>query len=542
MLMRDLAAPHINQPESMQPLAHRLRDEMGCRVSIVQADGVVVGDSDRTQAELHGMDNHGSRPEIRSALAYGTGESMRYSRTLQEDMLYVAVPIEGKKNPWGVLRVALPITEVRKRINVFQGDLLKAGTAAMIVAFLVAGVVAWRTIYPLRVLSDTARAIGDGQFPKQVSLASRDEFGQLARAFSEMSGRIEEKVQELSQERTQLAAILSTLVEGVVAVDHEGRVLFLNSAAEKLFNARSHEIMGRPVLEVLRHNALHEVIQETLKKRQGVSHEILIHSPQERTLTVQAMPVSYGPDRTGVLAALHDVSELRRLERVRQEFVANVSHELKTPLTAIKGYVETLLTGALEDPEHNREFLKIIEDHARHLSLLIDDVLDLSAIEAKRVNFRFEAVSLDEITQRLIKGLAPMAKTKDVTIHNHLTAALPKVRADKDKLAQILMNLIDNAIKFNKQGGRVEISADVANGAVQVTVKDTGVGIAPDDLPRVFERFYRADKARSHDTAGTGLGLAIVKHLVEAHQGSVQAQSIHGQGSTFTFSLPKIQP
>jgi two-component system, OmpR family, phosphate regulon sensor histidine kinase PhoR len=360
------------------------------------------------------------------------------------------------------------------------------------------------------------------------------------RLAGDMEGRVNEKVRELSLERTQLAAMLSALVEGVVALDHEGRVLFLNPSAEKLFAVKSGHVQKRPVLEVLRHNALNGVVQQTLQELQPVAQEITIHSPQERTLVAQAVPVSYGEGRTGVLVALHDITELRKLEGVRQEFVANVSHELKTPLTAIKGYVETLLDGAIDDKKNNREFLKIIEEHARHLSLLIDDVLDLSAIEAKRMEFRFEQVSLSEVTARLIKGLAPMAKAKNVKIANKLTEKLPKVRADKDKLAQILMNLIDNAIKFNKPDGQVDITAEVEDDFILISVQDTGSGIATQDLARVFERFYRADKAHSKDIAGTGLGLAIVKHLVEAHQGSVTAESRLGEGSTFRFTLPRV--
>ncbi|OGR93569.1 MAG: hypothetical protein A2992_05510 [Elusimicrobia bacterium RIFCSPLOWO2_01_FULL_59_12] len=541
LLMRDQVAPVVlgsDGPSALPALVRDLGRRMGYRVTVVRADGVVVGDSELGESELAGMDNHGNRPEIQSALASGKGGATRYSRTLKEDMLYVASPIILREKPWGVLRVALPLTEVGHRINAFHGDLIKAGMAALGVAFLVAFVVARRTVRPLRALTDTARAIGEGRFPRASAQAARDEFGQLAQAFGDMSARVDEKVHELSRERSQLAAILSALVEGVVAVDHEGRVLLLNPAAERLFEAASGNLTGRPVLEVLRHNALHELIQQTLRERRPVSQEITIHSPQARTLVAQALPVTYGENRAGVLAAFHDITELRRLERVRQEFVANVSHELKTPLTAIRGYVETLLTGALEDKAHNREFLGIIEEHARHLSLLIDDVLDLSAIEAKRVDYRFEPVSLADITERLIKGLAPMAKAKDVKITNLLTDKLPKVRADRDKLAQILMNLIDNAIKFNKTGGSVKIAARPDNGNLVVSIQDTGVGIPPGDLPRVFERFYRADKARSHDIAGTGLGLAIVKHLVEAHRGAVTAESEPGHGSVFSFTLP----
>jgi two-component system phosphate regulon sensor histidine kinase PhoR len=540
MLMRDLAAPLTASaaPGGFQTLAHRLGGEMRCRVTVVRADGVVLGDSERTADELVRMDNHRTRPEISAALASGTGEAMRYSRTLQEDMLYIAVPIEVARGRWGVLRVALPLTEVHKRVNAFQNDLIKAGAAAMGIAFLVALVSVRKISQPLQALSRTAREIGEGRYPREVAVATPDEFGELARAFSDMAGRIEEKVGELSRERAQLSAILAALAEGVVAVDHEGRVLFLNPAAEKLFGVQARELIGRPALEVLRHSAFQDVLRETLSVRRAVSQEISIHTPHDRSVLVQALPVSYSETQTGVLAALQDITELRRLERVRQEFVANVSHELRTPLTAIKGYVETLMDGAMDDKTHAQEFLKVIDDHTRHLALLIDDVLDLSAIEAKRVEYRFEPVALSEITERLLKGLAPMAKAKNLRMQNRLTAALPKVRADKDKLAQILMNLIDNAIKFNKDGGQVEITAEVKDGSVDVSIRDTGMGIQPADLPRVFERFYRADKSHSHQIAGTGLGLAIVKHLVEAHQGVVTAESIPTQGSTFRFTLP----
>ncbi len=369
-------------------------------------------------------------------------------------------------------------------------------------------------------------------------LIESEEMLRWSRALQEMSGRVDEKVEEIKRERSQLSAILSALVESVVAVDHEGRVLLINPAAEKLFDVESSAVKGRPSLEVLRQSALHEVIQQTLQKRQPVSQEISIHAPQERTLVAQALPVSYGENQTGVLAAFHDITELRKLERLRQEFIANVSHELKTPLTAIKGYVETLLNGALDDKAASRDFLKIIEDHSQHLSLLIDDVLDLSAIEAKRMEYRMEPVSLPDVAARLIKGLAPQAKAKNVKISNLLEDSLPRVRADKDKLAQILMNLIDNAIKFNRDSGEVELRAKPGDKFITMTIKDTGKGISEEDLPRIFERFYRADKAHSHDVAGTGLGLAIVKHLLEAHQGTISVESTPGKGSTFTVTLP----
>jgi len=511
----------------------------GCRVTLIRADGVVIGDSERTLEDIPRMDNHLSRPEVQAALNQGRGESSRFSATLHEDMLYVAAPVlSGKGRPLGVLRLALPLTEVHHRIASFQRDLLKAGAAALLVAFGVALASVRKISQPLRELVTLSGHIGSGQVPETPNVDSRDEFGRLARAFHEMARRIEEKVEELTRERTQLGAMLSSLFEGIVALDHQGRVLFLNPAAEQLFAVRSADVRDRPFLEVLRQSPLNEVLTQTLSTHQPVHKEIALHTPSERVISVNSLPVNYGEAQTGVLAALHDITALRKLENVRREFVANVSHELKTPLTSIKGYAETLLEGALEDPKHNRAFIQTIHEHANNLARLIDDVLDLSTIEAQRVMYRFEAVDFKEVTERIIKALEPMARTKKVTLINDLPPGLPKVRADREKLAQIIMNLIDNAIKFNKAGGEVRVTGERKEGQMHFAVSDTGRGIPPEDLPRIFERFYRGNKDRSHEIPGTGLGLAIVKHLIEAHQGTVFAQSVPGQGSVFRFTLP----
>ncbi|MFA5975231.1 MAG: ATP-binding protein [Elusimicrobiota bacterium] len=360
----------------------------------------------------------------------------------------------------------------------------------------------------------------------------------MAETFAEMARRVEEKVQELSREQTQLTAILSALIEGVIALDHQGRVLFLNPAGEALFGVQNASIRGGSFWEVLRHSPLNQLFDKTLRGQKPLTEEVVLFTPAERILSVHVLPVNYGDGQTGALAALHDITELRKLESIRQEFVANASHELKTPLTSIKGYVETLLEGALEDPKHNREFLKTIQLQTDHLMRLIEDLLDLSAIEARRIRYHFEPVSLKEVVEQIAQNVAPLAKAKPVTLDLRCSEDLPRVRADREKLGQIFMNLLDNAIKFNKPGGRVTVTASPGQGFVTVAVQDTGVGILPQDLPRVFERFFRTEKSHSHDIPGTGLGLAIVKHLVEAHQGSVTAESVPGQGSVFHFTIP----
>jgi two-component system, OmpR family, phosphate regulon sensor histidine kinase PhoR len=371
-------------------------------------------------------------------------------------------------------------------------------------------------------------------------LLQSEEFSRWSPKVKAMAGRVDEHVEEIQRERKQLSAILSALIEGVVAIDHESRVLLMNPASEKLFGLKQKAAIGRPVLEVLRQSSLQEVLRRTIKERTALTEEITIHAPHEKTLLVHALPVSYGEDQMGALVAFHDISEIRKLENIRREFVANVSHELRTPLTSIKGYTETLLEGALEDPSHNREFVQTIQDHANQLSRLIEDVLDLSAIEAQRVTYSMTPVSVLEIIERIIKALSPQASAKKIKISHTLSPVLPPVLADKVKLAQVFMNLLENAIKFNKEGGRVTISASAQTDHLSVTIEDTGRGIVREDLPRIFERFYRSNKDRSHDVPGTGLGLAIVKHLVEAHHGTVSAESIPGKGSSFRVTLPLV--
>ncbi len=518
-----LIAQTIPQGKELQGWAQHQGRLAGCRVTIIGPKGTVLADSERSAEEVSQMDNHASRPEVQAALAQGIGEALRHSTTLHEDMLYLALPLGSGS---GVVRLAMPLMDVRQRIASFQKDLLKAGAAAFFVALLVAWVTMRKISRPLR---DLVASMG---------IETQDELGHLARTYSDMAARIEEKVRDLSRERTQLGAMLSTLVESIVALDHQGRVLFLNPAAETLFDVRSAQAKDRPFLEVLRQSPLNEVFAQTLAERRPVHKEILLHSPAERVISVNALPVNYGEGQTGVLAALHDITELRKLENVRREFVANASHELKTPLTSIKGYIETLLEGAVDDPKHNRAFLQTIQEHTNNLSRLIDDVLDLSAIEAERVAYRFEPVTVKEVVDRIVKALGPMAKGKKVSLAVDLPDSLPKVRADREKLAQIMMNLMDNAIKFNKAGGRVRVSAEPNGKELRIQIEDTGRGIPSEDLPRVFERFYRGDKSHSHEVPGTGLGLAIVKHLIEAHQGTVQVRSTPGQGSVFQFTLP----
>jgi len=344
---------------------------------------------------------------------------------------------------------------------------------------------------------------------------------------------------EIHRGKALSSTILSALVEAVIAIDHQSRVRLANPAAERLFSIRFEDVEGKPFLEVLRHSALTPMITQTLSEGVICSKEIVVNTPDERFLQAQTRPVEFGSQEKGVLVALYDITDIRKLEKIRQEFLANASHELKTPLTSIKGYVETLLNGALEDPKHNRSFLETIDEQTHRLMRLIEDLLDLSAIEGRKTAYRFEPVALKPIVERLLLALHPQAGAKDVALTHSIPDDCPAVRADAEKVAQILMNLMENAIKFNRPGGHVTVHAQGQGDHVAIQISDTGPGIPAEDLPRVFERFYRGDKSHSNAVPGTGLGLAIVKHLVEAHQGKATVESTLGEGSTFRVFLPK---
>lgn len=333
--------------------------------------------------------------------------------------------------------------------------------------------------------------------------------------------------------------MLSSMVEGVVALDSEGRVLFLNDAVEKLFQVRKLESRGKPLLEVLRHSALQNLTAETGASNQPQVQEIQLFLPQETCFQVHAVPAAFSNGR-GTLIVLHDITRLRKLEEARREFVANVSHELRTPLASVKGYAETLLTGALDDKAHAREFVRIIEKHADDLTRLVDDLLDLSSIESGANPLAREEVGVESLLRESMDRSATLALKKNVRLE--LSAVSPglKVLGDRKRLLQVFSNLLDNAVQYNQPGGKVELSAETVGPEIRISIRDSGSGIAPEDLGRIFERFYRADKARTRESGGTGLGLAIAKHIVENHKGRITVESALGQGSLFRVLLPGV--
>ncbi len=350
--------------------------------------------------------------------------------------------------------------------------------------------------------------------------------------------QLQERVKDLEAQGSQAQAILESMVEGVLALDRESRVLWLNPSAQRLFGWTSPQAEGRRLLELFRHPELEALAREVVEQHRPAVREIRTFGPTEQMIRFQATPCEGNERGAAMVLVAQDVTEMRRLEHLRREFVANVSHELKTPLTSIKGLVETLLNGALEDPANNRRFVALIDEDATRLSRLIDDLLQLSEIESKAVPLKLEAVDVAAMVQSLQPLFRQRMQERQLTLEIAIPPHTSKVRADVERLRQVFVNLLDNSVKFSKSSGRITVSAKPHDSMLEISVSDTGVGIPEQDLPRIFERFYRVDKARSRELGGTGLGLSIIKHIVEAHGGAVTVVSRLNQGSTFTLTLP----
>jgi two-component system phosphate regulon sensor histidine kinase PhoR len=400
--------------------------------------------------------------------------------------------------------------------------------------------VAGRVTRPVVEMQTIARRMSEGDFTARAPTGSPDEIGRLGRALNAMSARLRGKIEDLQQEQAKISAVLDGMVEGVIAVDARDHIVLMNERARTLFDVGTGRGERKPLLEVIRNADLQSLLGDLRRPGEatGSRREIVLGGAAERIVQVNALPLALEGDDVGVVMVIHDVTELRRLEMVRTEFVANVSHELRTPLTAIHGYLETLLGGGLEEPEHARKFLEIVFRHTERLGRLLEDLTDLSNIELGRVRLRIDRVAVGDVVESVLAIMRPRAAVRRVDLAAEVAADLPAVAADHDRLAQILINLVDNAVKYTGQGGRVRVAGHAVAGAVELGVTDTGIGIPRADLPRITERFYRVDKARSRELGGTGLGLAIVKHLVIAHGGELHIDSEPGRGTSVRFTLP----
>ncbi len=528
----------IQGPVDFDKIADQLGHDISARVTIISSDGVVQGDSMFDGEALHGLENHLSRPEVQDALMNKRGESRRYSHSTKEDMLYVAVPFGPTENS-NIIRLSLPLADIAHISDHLKKFLWLGLWLSFLFALLISHLASRMITRPIARISSIAQAIAGGDFSQKISLWQDDEINDLAKAINFMSEHIRTRIEEVTTAKSRLEAVFLSMIEGVMVVNSEGKILLINETLKKILHVE-HEALGRKPLEVIRNIEVQEIVGDVLQSRQGVKvREMSFFFPEERILRVHAAPVLREGKADGVVLVFHDITDLRRLETIRKDFVANVSHEFRTPVANIKGYSETLLDGALNDKEHALEFLKIIYSESDRLAKLVDDLLKLARLESGRSDLDLKPCSIAKILDWVLAGLNIQAKQQEVKIVTQIPEDIAQIKADDSSLSQILFNLIENAIKYNKPGGQVTVSAREQDRWIEVSIADNGIGISADDLPRVFERFYRVDKAHSREIGGTGLGLSIVKHIIQSHNGDITAQSELGMGSVFCFTLPK---
>jgi two-component system phosphate regulon sensor histidine kinase PhoR len=527
----------FNNPAYLDKLSKDLGSKIKSRITIVDTKGRVLADSEISLQQSANLENHLNRPEIIEALKGRIGEGIRYSSTLKIDMFYLAIPIQESGINTGILRLALPLTSVQKVLFAVRKTIIIGLFFALGLAFVLASVLAKALIKPINRIIHTSSKFAQGDFSRRIFQSSNDEIGMLAVTLNKMAQDIEEKIREIAMKNQHLEAIFNSMIEGVIVTDESSKVISINQAIEELFDIKGFTIQGKFFLEGIRNSEISELINSAMSLAKSISKEITLIMPVQRIVQVNVSPIFEQNKVTGSVTVIHDITGIRRLETMRRDFVANVSHELKTPLTSIKGFVETLLEGAMEDKENSVNFLKIINNHVDRLNTLIDDLLDLSYIESKEAALSKDKFGLSGLVNEAISGFKSQAKKKGIELSCEFSQGL-EIFADKSKIEQVLANLIDNAIKYNKEKGLVRIYSEQLADKIKILVEDSGSGIPTKDIPRIFERFYRVDKARSRQLGGTGLGLSIVKHIVELHSGSVGVESTEGLGSKFWFTIP----
>ena len=526
-----------NRFDDINDLCRKLGRVSNTRFTVVGVDGSVWGDSHENPSQ---MDNHGNRPEIREALAGRKGASQRFSHTLRESLLYVAIPLEHDAEIMGVMRVSIPVTFIHRALRRFRGQMMLAGMAIALAAAVISLGISRRISRPLEMLTDGAALFARGDLRHRLEVPSSKEIGGLARAMNEMARQLDERINAVEQQRQEQEAVLSSMTEGVVAVDTENRIISLNKAAARQLGIDVDKAPGRNVEEVVRNEQLQDFIHRCLEGQGPLEEAIMLNHNGERYFGVSGTALREEDGRgVGAVVVLNDITRLRRLENVRRDFVANVSHELRTPITSIKGFVETLQEGALDD-EEARHFLDIVASQADRLNAIVEDLLSLSRLENEdqQEMLDLEDGDLDVVLRSAAAACSLKADTKQVRLD--LTGVKPvKTRFNPQLLEQAVVNLIDNAIKYSEPTSTVWLSSQEVDDRVAIEVRDEGCGIGEQHLPRLFERFYRIDKARSSKLGGTGLGLSIVKHIAQAHRGTVSVESEPGRGSTFTIYLSR---
>jgi two-component system, OmpR family, phosphate regulon sensor histidine kinase PhoR len=506
----------------------------GARVTVIASDGVVLADS---QSDIETMENHAGRPEVRDALAGGEGHSSRHSVTINRDLRYYAVKQNvGAESPV-VLRFAIPLATAHELLGSFRRSLWLASFVILLLAGAASLLVSLGLSARIERLEEFSRRVAEGDFRPLSGDGSGDALEKLGASLNRTASRLDQTIRTLTEERNLSSAILGSMVEGVAVVNGAERLVFANHSFAEILELHALPKSGSALVEVVRQTEMIEAVRKVLAGEPRVESEIVTGTVRQHFFAATVAAVRAG-DTSGAVVVLHDITELRKLERVRRDFVANVSHEFRTPLTAIQGFAETLLAGAMNDPQNRERFLGIIVEHSRRLARLTEDLLMLSKMDADRLELEVRRVSVGQLIESCIETSRHRAAEKEIEISVKRFNGLPDVAGDRRRLAEVLQNLLDNATQYTLARGEIVVSAETRGAEVVFTVADTGIGIPKADQSRIFERFYRVDAARSREAGGTGLGLSIAKHIVEVHGGRIWVDSEVGRGSRFHFSVP----
>ncbi|WP_239255218.1 two-component system histidine kinase PnpS [Listeria ilorinensis] len=540
ILLRTTDIEHLDldtQADQIQARLDPLTEDIDIRITVIDENGKVVADTKEDPAT---MENHLDRPEVQDVLVKGddVGSATRNSESVGYSMLYVAVPIKQDGQTDGVLRVSISLESVEKAVQQLWGSLFVIFGAALLVIAAISIVIARRITRPVKEIIDVSTDLANYKYDSRIHGKSSGELADLSISVNKLAESLETQMHEIRENSQRLSVIVQNLVSGVMLINNEKEVVMTNKTMYQLLGET--DITGKPFYESLKSFTLNQLVEKTLETKMIQQEEVTLYFPREMILDASVSPIlNEEGEISGIILLLHDITQIRHLEQVRSEFVANVSHELKTPVTALKGFAETLLDGAMYDEALLKQFLHIIKDESDRLHRLILDILALSRIEQKSLPTMKEEIEVGQVIEQSVKTVRALAAEKDIQVEIMGTDYPIVIENDRDRLQQILINLLSNAIAYTPQQGRVRVIMEETDEQVCLTVQDNGIGIPAKDLDRIFERFYRVDKARSRHSGGTGLGLSIVKHLVESAGGSISVESVEEQGSSFHVYLPK---